>query len=394
MTLDLEHMRLLRSIQSERDRSEELRARVADVSGRIASMEAVPAQSLSDTDFEELKSLRSERDTTMNKLIESEIAGDEVDYYVRTAEILFKYYDIIEKGTGGSGAPAPPPPIPSSGDAAGRSILSYFTEKTNTPVSVPSVQVVQADDRATLFDRYVSMVDNTIVQPRGEPRGPVGPHGLGACWHCSSLQRTVQLQDGYVYCNDCHTVEYILVDHEKPSYKDPPKEVAYFAYKRINHFNEWLNQVQGKETTDIPDDVYDSILFEIKKQKLTNMATLTRKKVKDILKKLRINKYYEHVPQIINHLNGIPSPHLSPELEDRLRHMFCQIQVPFLKHSPSSRKNFLSYSYCLNKMMQLLEKDQYLESFPLLKSREKLHQQDIIWQKICTEIGWDFIPSL
>jgi hypothetical protein len=44
--------------------------------------------------------------------------------------------------------------------------------------------------------------------------------------------------------------------------------------------------------------------------------------------------------------------------------------------------------------MQLLEKDQYLDSFPLLKSREKLHQQDIIWKKICNELGWDFIPSL
>ena len=111
--------------------------------------------------------------------------------------------------------------------------------------------------------------------------------------------------------------------------------------------------MQGKETTEISEDVYDSILLEIKKQKLTNMATLTRKKVKDILKKL---------------------------------------QVPFLKHASPQCKSFLSYSYCLNKMVQLLEKD--LDSFPLLKSREKLHQRDVIWQKICAEIGWDFIPSL
>jgi hypothetical protein len=90
----------------------------------------------------------------------------------------------------------------------------------------------------------------------------------------------------------------------------------------------------------------------------------------------------------------MPSPHFPPDLEERLRHMFCQIQVPFLKFSPSQRKNFLSYSFCLHKMMQLLEKDQYLESFPLLKSREKLHQQDMIWQKICADLGWDFIPSM
>jgi len=191
-----------------------------------------------------------------------------------------------------------------------------------------------------------------------------------------------------------NTVEYILVDHDKPSYKDPPKELAYFAYKRINHFNEWLNQVQGKETTEIPDEVYDNLLLQIKKQKITNMALLTPKRVKDILKKLRGNKYYEHTPHIINRLNGIPSPHLPPELEDRLRSMFCQIQVPFLKHAPPSRKNFLSYSYCIHKLLQLLERDEYLSSFHLLKSREKLQAQDMVWQKICNELGWDFIPSL
>ena len=31
-------------------------------------------------------------------------------------------------------------------------------------------------------------------------------------------------------------VDYIVIDSDKPSYKDPPKEISYFAYKRINHF--------------------------------------------------------------------------------------------------------------------------------------------------------------
>jgi len=204
----------------------------------------------------------------------------------------------------------------------------------------------------------------------------------------------VLLHDGCAYCSECFTQEYILIDHEKPSYKHPPKEIIYYAYKRINHFNEWLNQIQGKETTEIPDEVYDRILLEIKKEKITNMATLTRNKVRNILKKLRINKYYEHLPHIINRLNGLPVPHMSQELEERLRHMFCQIQVPFLRHAPAERKNFLSYSYVLHKFMQLLEKDEYLDSFPLLKSREKLHQQDVIWQKICEDLRWAFYKSI
>ena len=74
--------------------------------------------------------------------------------------------------------------------------------------------------------------------------------------------------------------------------------------------------------------------------------------------------------------------------------MFKEIQMPFMKHCPESRKNFLSYSYVLHKFCELLEFDHLLEYFPLLKSREKLHQQDVIWEKICKDVQWQYIPSL
>ena len=124
------------------------------------------------------------------------------------------------------------------------------------------------------------------------------------------------------------------------------------------------------------------------------MALLTQTKVRDILKKLRLNKYYEHVPHIINRLNGLPAPIMNRETEEKLRNMFKEIQIPFLKHCPKERKNFLSYSYVLHKFVQLLGYDQYLVNFPLLKSREKLHQQDIIWKEICEDLKWEFIRSI
>ena len=68
--------------------------------------------------------------------------------------------------------------------------------------------------------------------------------------------------------------------------------------------------------------------------------------------------------------------------------------MPFYKHCPKNRKNFLSYSYVLHKFVELLGLDEFLPSFPLLKSREKLHQQDLIWEKICRDLGWEFIRSL
>ena len=40
------------------------------------------------------------------------------------------------------------------------------------------------------------------------------------------------------------------------------------------------------------------------------------------------------------------------------------------------------------------ELDEFLSYFPLLKSREKLQQQDSIWEKICRELLWQYIPSI
>ena len=65
-----------------------------------------------------------------------------------------------------------------------------------------------------------------------------------------------------------------------------------------------------------------------------------------------------------------------------------------MNNCPATRKNFLSYSYVIHKFCELLEFDHLLEYFPLLKSREKLHQQDLIWTKICRDLKWQFIPSL
>ncbi len=74
--------------------------------------------------------------------------------------------------------------------------------------------------------------------------------------------------------------------------------------------------------------------------------------------------------------------------------MFSEIQEPFEKHCPTTRKNFLSYSYVLYKFCELLGEDSLKQHFPLLKSAEKLYAQDSIWKNICKELGWEFIRSI
>ena len=81
-------------------------------------------------------------------------------------------------------------------------------------------------------------------------------------------------------------------------------------------------------------------------------------------------------------------------LQEKLLEMFNDIQGPFEKWCPKNRKNFLSYSYTLYKFFQLIDKNEYLIYFPLLKSREKLFEQENIWKDICKELGWKFLNCI
>ena len=93
-------------------------------------------------------------------------------------------------------------------------------------------------------------------------------------------------------------------------------------------------------------------------------------------------------------MSGIRPPKMPQQLEEQLRMMFKDIQKPFDDNCPAERKNFLSYSYVLYKFCELLSEDSYLQYFPLLKSKEKLHQQDVIWKKICKDLQWEYIPTI
>ena len=212
------------------------------------------------------------------------------------------------------------------------------------------------------------------------------------CIYCKKGEMIYVESEGLTICNNCSKTMKYLIENEKPSYKEPPKEVCFYAYKRINHLREILAQFQAKESTYIPLDVFENIKNQIKKERI-DLKDLSNKKTKEILKNLGYNKYYEHIPYIKDKL-GIKPPVMSPELEETLCNLFMEIQKPYAKYCPSDRVNFLNYYYTLYKLCELLGETKFLQYFPMLKDREKRIEQDQIWKKICEELGWKFIPTL
>jgi hypothetical protein len=169
------------------------------------------------------------------------------------------------------------------------------------------------------------------------------------------------------------------------------------SYKRVNHFREYLRQVQGKSRANIPDKVFDVIENECKKHCIQTMA-LTPTWLRRFLRKSRLSRWYEHIPTILSRYETtFTLVTIDREHEQILCRMFVDIEQPYERIKTKAiplRKNFMSYPFVAYKCCQLQGWKQYLCHFPLLKSLVLRKKQDRAWQMVCEELKWPFVTTV
>ena len=386
-TIDSTHSAQLTSFEENTETCSVLKTKQATLQSELDALEQIPKRSLTNEQFDRLYEIEEDIKSCAQEIATLENAKN--DYFMKTGHLLFNYY--IQKDASESNSNA----MSQSSNARQKehTVLDFFTPSAaeskaaeSSTMNQDNSESAKQDTMNQIIDQYMDEVDTSYTKaPEKDPFMEYCP----TC-HCFKIFNETE---STLLCTKCGVEDAVLMNHSKPSYKDPPREYTFFAYKRINHFNEWLSQFQAKESTHIPDQIIEDLELEIKKER-RNKNALDRKQIRRFLKKLGYNKYYEHIPHIINKLNGVPPPIITQATEETLRSMFKMIQVPFVKHCPEKRKNFLSYSYVLHKFVQLLGMHELTACFPLLKSRQKLYQQDTIWKKICKELEWPFIKSV
>lgn len=284
-----------------------------------------------------------------------------------------------------------------------KSILSFLSttqpnideKNLNNTELKPSIVV----EKGTLKNQYL-MLNDPIFSCKKTKLSPIK-----ICQLCT-IEKTLIQSEGIYVCQKCGNFEYVIIESEIPSHKDSMNEKPKYPYKTINHLIERLNQFQGKQTTIIPQDIYTLIDVELKKM-LIEKEDVNPIIIKKILKKYRLNIYYEHCYLIFSNVTDTPPPSLTRDEEEKVRNMFKATEKPFKKYKPENRSNCLNYSYTLHKLFLILadfvkqngDQDGYnrminnAKYFGLLKSRDKLKMQDLIWRKICLDLGWPYHPS-
>jgi ribosomal protein S27AE len=361
----------------------------------------------------------------VQKLIDEKTRDDNIyDYFLKTGPLLFDYYEMQnaiskgEKSAYSKKVKAKPGDVLSALQKASAQDASEYVggatvgfqedamwsnTKGNADESVRLEPATQEPEtlsdwnvkgkgkgkNETLLEKYLQKINPAYVKKTTNAL----EDELGTCSECGK-EMIFAVNDSMLYCSACNYSEFILIDSDRPSYKDPPCESSYYAYKRINHFNELLAHFQAKENTAIDEGTFDLIKAELKKQRVVDMTKLTNERLREILKKLKLNKLYDHTNYILSRLNGTSAQIIDRDTEEKLRHMFREIQPSFQKHIPKDRRNFLAYPYVLYKFCELLEMDSFLKNLQLLKNRDKLYVQDKTWEKICADMGWQFIPTV
>lgn len=291
------------------------------------------------------------------------------------------------------------PPLVSTTDDPTTRVVS-----SGGAIDIVSTQVVDVERvtyRGTVFAEYLRTVEH--VQSTGPTDRPVLHTDLLArCRECGHDNLVIIDRDATRVCAECGCVEegYQREESNLFSFREESEQMSrnvQFAYKRANHFLDWLNAFEsgsGHCAGSVPECVVDTIRYELKKLRIVDIATITPDLVRQLLKKTHLTKYYEYTNAITAEIGGHRPLRLAPDIKHKLCVMFGLLQRPFELYKPASRKNFLSYSYVIFKCLQLLGEDHLLQYFSLLKSREKLKMQDAIWKKICQHLMWQYIPCV
>jgi len=150
-----------------------------------------------------------------NKLKSIENSIDKLIYYNDTIDYIIPYYEINSKNN----------------DVKHMEIIDFFNNsnivKKNTSNS----------NKSQLLDNYLKVTENK--QTRFDKSKKFKPKFCNIC----NIEMTLHLSDGYLICTKCGICESVILDSDKPNYKEPVPDVTAYCYRRINHFNELTKSI-------------------------------------------------------------------------------------------------------------------------------------------------------
>lgn len=215
--------------------------------------------------YDEYYKLLEEKNELIERVEKVKSQKDITDYYLENGELIFQYYDqkqnpnFMKKKRTSHNAKK---------KMKKNSILYYLMknrrkteeekkqEEEETPANTGDTSTTATDEKKNSEDEFIMNKDNGVYKGKLKYIGKndvidkymrkMDPNyqvpleydeNIDFCEKCK-CSMTVVHSEGIIRCEKCGMQEDILIDSDKPSYKDPPRELSYFSYKKLNHLSE------------------------------------------------------------------------------------------------------------------------------------------------------------
>ncbi|CAH6421627.1 Poxvirus Late Transcription Factor VLTF3 like [uncultured virus] len=273
-TLDETHKMIVTEFQNRKTNLPKKKKKLENFINQLSNLESQDPSSYSNEDIQLKSKLKSDIKYLKNEIYDIENSISELEYYSKTNDLLMDYYEILEQENESLYEAFPElskakkdEKISETFDKLdllnkinkedkkykkiskrrkkkdninkNNSILNYFNQQqvsnettedcdpedscTESSKVSNSCSDRSKNDRAELLDQYMMLIDNQYVC---EKRRNINI--IKICNDCGNDKTLVQ-SEGIFVCQNCGEVEMIIIESERPSYKDSsaPEKPGY-----------------------------------------------------------------------------------------------------------------------------------------------------------------------
>lgn len=201
----------------------------------------------------------------------------------------------------------------------------------------------------------------------------------------------IQSNSSEMMCLRCGMMTSLIgsVTEESQLFAQEGNRVAHGSYDPSRHCKFWIERIQAKESTVIPEAHINKIKESIRKDRIANLKNISVKQFRMYLKQNELSKLNDHIPLIKKIITGYIPPQLTHMEMQLLFIYFDKATKTYEAIKPNNKKNSLYYPFLIYKILDIIVADEAkkrgLLSSIHLQSYETLVENDTIWQQICNE---------
>ena len=277
-----------------------------------------------------------------------------------------------------------------------------FVSKLDRIINTVKKYILDKNTTLKLDDSYLQNIYHIIKLYQNSTINKTVKETVYELCTCGSKME-IDSESSSLICKKCGIMKqmYGVVFDDDQFYYQEGQRTKHGTYDPSKHCRFWVERIQARETTEIPEKVVSAIKECIREDKIKNKKQITCNQIRKYLRKTNYSKYNEHVPLVRKLITGITPPQLT-DYEMQLIHIyFDKVIHIFEEIKPAGKTNCPYHPYFIYKIIEqiLTEKSDRIRKLKILscihlQSRETLISNDSVWLLVCNKISnFKYIPT-